>query len=458
LEENKKENILSRETFDRLLHQLNLSTTLTAKGKKGESTFYEISNTFKDFNDFRIQDKHLDAGLGDFHLHFENFDVLVDAKNYKDVVNKKQRDKIKSDLLRNEHIEFAWLVSLNSGIAMYDRLPIMHEFINTKQCVIYINNLLSFENPEQILRISWLFCCQLHRIISLTNVDDDNIVEINELKNKHYKMYDKIKNMKVLVREINSSINMLKNQVDLINLEIIHILELETGKLLEQNSSAFDDWWNENVEYTDEEFSLTSNDMWIKFKKQNKTIISDFNVSYDDFKKYILSKIHVENYSIKSKGGPIILNNYKYKNNIININENVIKENVIKENVIKENVIKENVIKENVINVNENIKQTMINVLQDKIHINMNNEKNKKKSKSSKQNMYYINEEIDNKILNEYSNLENNIISIAKDNNLEVYKIVSILIKHKIINTRNECRGYDIYKESDEYKLKINKS
>ena len=126
--------------------------------------------------------------------------------------------------------------------------------------------------------------------------------------------------------------------------------------------------------------------------------------------------------------------------------------------VLNENVINENVIKENVINVNENIKQTMINVLQDKIHINMNNEKNKKKSKSSKQNMYYINEEIDNKILNEYSNLENNIISIAKDNNLEVYKIVSILIKHKIINTRNECRGYDIYKESDEYKLKINKS
>ena len=32
-------------------------------------------------------------------MHFENFDVLVDAKNYKDNVNKKQRDKINSEWL-----------------------------------------------------------------------------------------------------------------------------------------------------------------------------------------------------------------------------------------------------------------------------------------------------------------------------------------------------------------------
>jgi hypothetical protein len=417
LGEQQRENILSRETFDRLLVQLNGSTTLTAKGKKGESTFYEIANTFKDFNEFIIQDKHTDAGLGDFHLHFENFDVLVDAKNYKDVVNKKQREKIKNDLLRNEHIEFAWLVSLNSGIAMYDRFPIMHEFINTKQCVIYINNLLGYENPEQILRIVWLFCTQVHKIISLTNIDDDDVSELNKLKNKHYKMYDRIKNMKILIKEINSTINTLKKQVDLINYDLTQILELETGEILETNNIVLDNWWNENIEYTDENNSLSSIDIWNKFKKCNRDILLNFEINYDEFKKCIISKSEITNYLIKNKGGSLTINNHKYKNNLIEIISN--------DCTMK----------------NDN---------------KINDVKNKKKSTIAKK-MYCISEEIDNKIINDYSNLDNDVISIARNNNLEIYQVISILTKHKIINSRMESRGYEIYKNSEEYKLKVNK-
>lgn len=425
LEEKEKENILSRETFDRLLIQLNGSTTLTAKGKKGESTFYDIANTFKDFNEFKIQDKHNDAGLGDFHLHFENFDVLVDAKNYKDNVNKKQRDKIKNDLLGNEHITFAWLVSLNSGIATHDRLPIMHEFINTKQCVIYINNLLSYENPEQILRIAWSFCCQIHKIISLTNIDNNDITEITELKNKHYKMYDKIKNMKIIIKEINSSINTLKNQIELINVDVIQILELETGEILESNNAVYDDWWDEHMERTEENVTITSTEIWTRFKKNNKNILTNFEVNCDNFKKYIISKLNVDDYTMKTKGGTITINNYKLKTSNMNFN-------------------------------------TISNIQQKIELIENSNEKDEipdkkitKKKSTMKSGLYYIDEEVDKKIITDYTTTDDDITNIAMNNNLEIYKIISILVKHKIINDRTKARGYEIYKESDTYKLKM---
>ena len=61
---------------------------------------------------FEIIDKHKQSGQGDFHLRFEEFDILVDAKNYKNKVPNEQREKIKKDLQKNEHLQFGWLVSL----------------------------------------------------------------------------------------------------------------------------------------------------------------------------------------------------------------------------------------------------------------------------------------------------------------------------------------------------------
>jgi hypothetical protein len=39
-----------------------------------------------------------------------------------------------------------------------------------------------------------------------------------------------------------------------------------------------------------------------------------------------------------------------------------------------------------------------------------------------------------------------------------VWQIVSVLVNNKIINKRNDARGYEKYKETDEYKSKINDS
>ena len=89
----------------------------------------------------------------------------------------------------------------------------MYEWINTKQCIIYVNNLLSFEDPEKIIRIAWLFSKQIYKLIEIKIEDEDELIE---LKEKHFKIIDKLKKLKTIIREINTAINIfLASQLNL---------------------------------------------------------------------------------------------------------------------------------------------------------------------------------------------------------------------------------------------------
>jgi hypothetical protein len=192
------------------------------KGQEGEQVFgYYADDTFRDFKGYNLIDKHTQGGSGDFHLHFEEFDVLVDAKNYKKKVPIEQRDKIKKDLLKNEHLTFAWLVSLNTSIDKYDKSPIMYEWINTKQCIVYINNLSEYEDPRKILRVVWFTCKELYKFVEEITVDNE---ELQELKNEKFKLMDKVKNMRKTMREINTTLNTTRNMLQLIDDEFKEIL------------------------------------------------------------------------------------------------------------------------------------------------------------------------------------------------------------------------------------------
>jgi hypothetical protein len=115
------------------------------KGTAGENGFRVYADeTFMDFKGYDLIDKHAQGGSGDFHMRFEEFDLLVDAKKYEKSVPITQREKIRDDLIKNEHLTFAWLVSLNTPIDKFDKSPVMYEWINTKQCIVYINNLSQF--------------------------------------------------------------------------------------------------------------------------------------------------------------------------------------------------------------------------------------------------------------------------------------------------------------------------
>ncbi len=313
------------DNYEKLLVQQQSTKSTSHKGSEGEKQFEDYANTFIDFKGFEIIDKHTQGGEGDFHMRFEEFDVLVDAKNYKKKVPIEQREKIKKDLQKNEHLHFGWLVSLNTSIDKYDKSPVMYEWINTKQCLVYINNLTSFEDPKKILRIVWFTCKELYKLIEDVDQDED---EITELKEKNFKLIDKVKNIRKTIREINTSMNATRNLIQVMDDELRGILEAETNEIVTSNISLFDDWWNENIEVSNEEVIVASTDLWTKFKQENKLIINEMNITGDKFKQYIKSKVPLS---------CIILRN-KNVNSAFDIKGIKMRENVNIENVIEEKI------------------------------------------------------------------------------------------------------------------------
>jgi len=274
------------------------SKSTSHKGSEGEKQFEDYANTFIDFKGFKIIDKHTQGGQGDFHLHFEEFDILVDAKNYKKKVPHDQREKIKKDLIKNEHIHFGWLVSLNTSIDKFDRAPIMYEWVNTSQCLVYINNLTSFEDPAKILRIVWFTCKELSNMVKEVDYDEE---ELTQLKNDRFKLMDKIKGLRKNIREINTSINATKNLIQVMDDELKLMLENETCEIVNSNISLFDDWWESNIEIVEEEIVSASTDLWTRFKQDNRVLILEMNITGDKFKQYLKSKVPMSAILLRNK-------------------------------------------------------------------------------------------------------------------------------------------------------------
>ena len=296
LEEKDKKLDRMNENYEKMLVQSHKSTS--HKGSDGERTFSEYAETFMDFKGFDIIDKHTQGGEGDFHLHFEEFDVLADAKNYKKKVPMDQREKIKKDLVKNEHLHFAWLVSLNTSIEKYDKAPIMYEWINTTQCIVYINNLSSFEDPKKILRIVWFTCKELYKLIEDVHFDEP---ELTDLREKNYKLMDKVKSIRKTIREINTSMNTTKNLIQVMDDELRGILEAETNDIVASNISLFDDWWDQNIEMANEGTIVSSTDLWGRFKQENKQAIAEMDISTDKFKNYIKTKVPLSSIILRNK-------------------------------------------------------------------------------------------------------------------------------------------------------------
>ena len=286
------------EVHEKLIVHHQSSKSTSHKGSEGEKQFEDYANTFIDFKGFKIIDKHTQGGEGDFHLHFEEFDVLADAKNYKKKVPVDQREKIKKDLIKNEHIHFGWLVSLNTSIDKFDRAPIMYEWINTTQCLVYINNLSSFEDPAKILRIVWFTCKELYKMIEDVKYDEE---DVTQLKDDKFKMMDKIRNLRKNIREINTSMNTTRNLIQVMDDELKSMLENETNDLVCSNISLFDDWWGENIDITSEEILASSTDLWTQFKQDNKLLINEMNISGENFKQYLKSKVPMSGIILRNK-------------------------------------------------------------------------------------------------------------------------------------------------------------
>jgi hypothetical protein len=294
-----KENQVNKlsETFNNVIKMTNKSNS--HKGSDGEKTFKYYAETFKDFKGYDIVDKHTQGGEGDFHMHFDEFDILVDAKNYKKGVPSRERDKIKGDLLKNEHINFAWLVSLNTKIDKFDKSPIMYEWVSTTKCICYINDLSHYEDPSNILRVAWFTCKELFKFITID--EEVDVSELTELRESKFRINDKIKNVRKTIRELNTTIGVFKKQVDNVDYELRDLLDVETSIMVESNFTILNNWWNENIEKTEEDVSMVSTDIWFKFRQDNKDCIKEFDITPEKFRDFIKTKLPMTSYSLRNK-------------------------------------------------------------------------------------------------------------------------------------------------------------
>jgi hypothetical protein len=409
-------------------------------GDEGENAFEQLSVTFRDFQGYRIENKSQIGHKGDYHLFFKEFNVLVDAKNYTDSVQKKELGKIESDLINNNTMDFGWLISLKTNFSCWNKYPIMYKWILTEtgtKCIIIINNLLSYPNPEDVLRNVWAITNEFNSLLKKTEVEDE---DIRLMKERNYNLSQQIKSTQKKVTDMKRCITSMSQTAREIETDLLNSLSLLTNEVIKEEYSKYDnikEWWYKNIEYdeTNKEQILLSTDVWNKFKKENKNYINENNIVVDDIKKFIKTYIENDKYNEKSKKGAIELLGFKFVSIEENIEEKEIKNNIEIEIKEQQNKVKN--------------KKTKVPKIDD-IEINK-----PKRKVNPKYDEPIITDEIEENVLYEYNEKEKNVLDISKSNNILTSQVISILVNNKIIASRSLARGYKLYTETEEYKNKV---
>ena len=95
--------------------------------------------------------------------------------------------------------------------------------------------------------------------------------------------------------------NTTRNLIQVMDDELKGMIENETNELVLSNISLFDDWWEENIEITSEEILASSTDLWTQFKHDNKLLINEMNISGENFKQYLKSKVPMSGIILRNK-------------------------------------------------------------------------------------------------------------------------------------------------------------
>jgi len=191
------------------------------------------------------------------------------------------------------------------------------------------------------------------------------------------------------------------------------MLGAETNEIVDSSSSLFDDWWESNIEVVEDDNVVESvTEIWYKFRQENKDIIKQFDISMDKFKQFVKTKMPPSHIVTKTKS----------VNSTFDIKGVKIKKIIVDTSVNEEPVV---VVRE---------KKKKIKKINDDGEIE-----------------YYISETVDKEVVSDYSCNTEDIFTIAKSRNLEIYQVLSVLVRNKAILKRTEARGYTEYTKSEQY-------
>jgi vacuolar-type H+-ATPase subunit H len=181
-------------------------------GDEGESIYHDLAmESFRFFEKFDIVNVASEAAKGDFHMFFQDFNVLVDVKNWDNMVTNGERDKLQRDLLANNNMMFGWMVSLKTNIRKFDNFPISVEWVRHDKCILYINSLMKQRDPIEFLRLAWNFCSMMYHL-NAKNAASEEVKE-EELTS----IYSHIKQLEGIFGEETSLIQGMVKSMDELN-------------------------------------------------------------------------------------------------------------------------------------------------------------------------------------------------------------------------------------------------
>jgi hypothetical protein len=305
-------------------HQRHTRTS-TEIGAIGEQQFIGIAEkAFVDFEGFRLLDVHAQPHKGDAHIVIKDLTIMVDAKAYSRRVDSSQIEKIKADLRCNEHIPFAWLVSLNTGIDCKDGRVFSFEWIGETQCVVYVNNLLSHSEPGLLLKTLYYLCRdQLARVRAAGDDDGADARELASLREARRQTAEKLNALKKRLREVKSAMTGLRNLYADLERDVAGLLNAvseeglgATGPGLHKHYASVSEWWSGYAECVDgsegDVFVLKSTSLWMQLKRDRSDICAEMTVTeFKDVLCLIVPAVNVVR--ARGKGGGVDVLRYRVR-------------------------------------------------------------------------------------------------------------------------------------------------
>lgn len=177
----------------------------------------------------------------------------------------------------------------------------MFEWISEDQCVIHINNLMSLENKESVLKTIFYLCQDHYKRIVDGKIGNEELLAIRK---NHLKVTERVTQLKKRMKEVKTTLNGLKNLHDQLEKDIVNLLNSESNDLVNKYYGVVLEWWNKHL-CVKEGNKLKSTQIWSSFKKDNEQMCkTEMDVS--TFKEMLYIIVPEEKLvKAKGKGGAI---------------------------------------------------------------------------------------------------------------------------------------------------------
>ena len=226
------------------LLETNKKTSSAGLGQEGENCFRELADeTFTNYDNYELVDKRKIPHSGDFYLRFRAFTVMVDVKLFKrGTISTTDRNKLKRDMEENRDIAIAWMVSLEGGVANFNKHPFEIEIENGR-LFVYINDLKNAKNPNELLKSAWYVSQFVYDNILM---NESQATLLNKYKKYHVRIKDNLVKMLKLSKDRSDMMDkMIENHHESERIIKISIND-EIVNIREVHQEAVELWWTTN--------------------------------------------------------------------------------------------------------------------------------------------------------------------------------------------------------------------